>query len=240
MSGFKDRIKIIFSEDGIELDDLACDRFESYYQMLIEKNKVMNLTAITDRRDVMVKHFLDSCILGKYFSLNTDMRIADIGCGAGFPGLALKIAFPYLNITLVDSLKKRLDFLDDVILALKLEGVVTVHSRAEDFSHKKDYRESYDLVLSRAVANLSTLYEYCLPAVKVGGSFIAYKSADIENEINASKKSLKLLGGNLQTVHKFSFYSDEEIFRSFVIIMKEKATPGKYPRKAGTPARFPL
>lgn len=228
----------IFNNFGLTIDEDKCNKLITYYELLVEKNKVMNLTSITEVNEVFIKHFLDSCSLSLYFDLTGSLKVADMGTGAGFPGIPLKILFPLLDITLVDSLQKRLLFLDDVIERLELSEIRTAHFRAEDFSREKDHRESYDLCVSRAVARLSVLSEYCLPCVRTGGHFISYKSADIEQELEESKNSLKLLGGSLQAVEKFSLTDD--IGRSFVIIEKTKNTPLKYPRKAGTPSRAPL
>lgn len=210
-----------------------------YYEMLVEKNKVMNLTAITEFEDVLEKHFLDSIAIVRYVDLTGDLSLIDLGTGAGFPGMPLKIMFPNLKITLADSLNKRILFLNEVIDVLELEGVTTVHGRAEDLAANVHYREQYDLCVSRAVANLSTLSEYCLPFVKVGGSFISYKSGEIEEELTAAKKAIFLLGGKTKEVIPFQL-DGTDISRSFVVIGKEKKTPKTYPRKSGTPSKKPL
>lgn len=210
-----------------------------YYEMLVEKNKVMNLTAITEFEDVLEKHFLDSIAIARYVDLTGDLSLIDLGTGAGFPGMPLKIMFPNLKITLADSLNKRILFLNEVIDVLELEGVTTVHGRAEDLAANVHYREQYDLCVSRAVANLSTLLEYCLPFVKVGGSFISYKSGEIEEELTAAKKAIFLLGGKTKEVIPFQL-DGTDISRSFVVIGKEKKTPKTYPRKSGTPSKKPL
>ncbi len=209
-----------------------------FYEMLIEKNKVMNLTAITDFEDVVIKHFCDSVALSKYVDLNMKISVADLGTGAGFPGVPLKICFPELDVTLIDSLNKRMKFLDEVIDELALENIRTVHSRAEDISHKADHREKYDICVSRAVANLSTLSEYCLPLVKPDGKFISYKSGDVDEEASGAKNAVKILGGEITSIEKFDLYDD--ISRSFVFVSKIKPTPKKYPRKAGTPSKEPI
>lgn len=211
----------------------------TYYEMLIEKNKVMNLTAITEFEDVLEKHFLDSISVSRYVDFTAELSIIDLGTGAGFPGMPLKIMFPNLSITFADSLNKRILFLNEVIDALKLEGVQTVHSRAEDLAVDCNYREQYDYCLSRAVANLSTLSEYCLPFVKLGGTFISYKSGEIDEELSAAKKAIHLLGGQVKDV--ISFQLDGTDFgRSFVMIQKDKKTPKAYPRKSGMPSKKPL
>lgn len=222
---------------GIELSDEQLEQFLTYYEMLIEKNKVMNLTAITDFDEVLEKHFEDSLSLIQAVDLEKSQTVIDLGTGAGFPGIPLKIAFPNLQITLVDSLNKRILFLDDVIRELGLVGIDTVHGRAEDLAKNSDYREKFDLCVSRAVANLSTLSEYCLPFVKIGGKFISYKAGECDEEVAASKSSVFLLGGKISDIKKFEL---GESGRAFVIIDKVSGTPKKYPRKAGTPSKDPL
>lgn len=222
---------------GIELSDEQLEQFLTYYEMLIEKNKVMNLTAITDFDEVLEKHFEDSLSLIQAVDLEKSQTVMDLGTGAGFPGIPLKIAFPNLQITLADSLNKRILFLDDVIRELGLTGIDTVHGRAEDLAKNSDYREKFDLCVSRAVANLSTLSEYCLPFVKIGGKFISYKAGECDEEVAASKSSIFLLGGKISDIKKFEL---GESGRAFVIIDKVSGTPKKYPRKAGTPSKDPL
>lgn len=222
---------------GIELLDEQLEQFLTYYEMLIEKNKVMNLTAITDFDEVLEKHFEDSLSLIQAVDLEKSQTVMDLGTGAGFPGIPLKIAFPNLQITLADSLNKRILFLDDVIRELGLVGIDTVHGRAEDLAKNSDYREKFDLCVSRAVANLSTLSEYCLPFVKIGGKFISYKAGECDEEVAASKSSIFLLGGKISDIKKFEL---GESGRAFVIIDKVSGTPKKYPRKAGTPSKDPL
>lgn len=222
---------------GIELSDEQLEQFLTYYEMLIEKNKVMNLTAITDFDEVLEKHFEDSLSLIQAVDLEKSQTVIDLGTGAGFPGIPLKIAFPNLQITLADALNKRILFLDDVIRELGLVGIDTVHGRAEDLAKNSDYREKFDLCVSRAVANLSTLSEYCLPFVKIGGKFISYKAGECDEEVAASKSSVFLLGGKISDIKKFEL---GESGRAFVIIDKVSGTPKKYPRKAGTPSKDPL
>ena len=222
---------------SIELSDKQLEQFRMYYEMLVEKNKVMNLTAITEWDEVLEKHFLDSISLIRAIDLKDALTVMDMGTGAGFPGIPLKIAFPNLKVTLADSLNKRVLFLQEVIDALGLQDIEAIHGRAEDLARDKKYRERYDLSVSRAVANLSTLTEYCLPFVKLGGQFISYKSGDCEEEVAASKSAVFLLGGKIKEVVKFEL---GESGRSFIIIDKVKGTPKTYPRKAGTPSKKPL
>ncbi len=224
---------------GIELTQKQLDQFKTYYEMLIEKNKVMNLTAITEWEEVIDKHFIDSISLVKATDLSGDKRILDLGCGAGFPGIPLKIAFPNLKITLLDSLNKRINFLKDVIAELGLEEVEALHGRAEDYARKPEYREQYDYCVSRAVANLTSLSEYCIPYVKEDGYFISYKSGKVKEEVKEVKKALFLLGGKLEDMVSFTL-PETDMERDFVIIKKEKKTPKKYPRKAGIPTKEPL
>lgn len=224
---------------GIELSDLQLEQFDTYYEMLVEKNKVMNLTAITELEEVVQKHFLDSISLIKVEKLNQDISIIDLGTGAGFPGIPLKIAFPELEICLADSLNKRVLFLNEVIEELELKKISAVHGRAEELARQKGYREQFDLCVSRAVANLSTLSEYCLPFVKVGGKFISYKANEVEEEAKQAEHALEVLGGACVDIQKFQL-PDSEMNRAFVIIEKKKKTPATYPRKAGTPSKKPL
>ena len=232
---------------GIELSDEQINKFQKYYEMLIETNKVMNLTAITGKEEVILKHFVDSISIVKVLpdmikyidSDNISIKILDLGTGAGFPGIPLKIVFPAIDIVLLDSLNKRINFLNSVIDELKLLGINAIHGRAEEMARNKEYREKFDLCVSRAVANLSTLSEYCLPFIKVNGKFISYKASEIEEEVDNAGNALKILGGNLTTVKKI-ILPESDIERSFVIIDKVKNTPKTYPRKAGTASRNPL
>lgn len=223
----------------VKLSNGQVDQFNRYYELLVKKNEVMNLTAITDYHEVCLKHFADSISLSQYYDMSSVDSLIDVGTGAGFPGIPLKILFPYLNVTLLDSLNKRLLFLEDVIDELDLDNIKTVHSRAEEAGRMKNLREHYDLCVSRAVANLSTLSEYCLPLVKVGGIFISYKAGEVEDEINSAKHAIKKLGGKIKSVEEFSL-PDSDISRSFVIIEKVNETSNLYPRKPGTPNKKPL
>ena len=224
---------------NIALSDKQVEQFLKYYELLVEWNSFMNLTAITDFDEVCKKHFVDSVSLIKAMDLTKEMSVIDIGTGAGFPGIPLKIVFPNLKITLLDSLNKRIKFLDTVIEELALANINTLHGRAEDFAKPGKLRETYDLCVSRAVANLSTLSEYCLPYVKVGGFFISYKSEKIEEESEAAKKAISILGGKVKDQVAFHL-PDSDIYRNLYMIEKVKETNKKYPRKAGFPSKEPL
>lgn len=227
------------NELGISLTDKQKGQFKQFYEILIEWNKVMNLTGITEYEEVNEKHFVDSLSIVKAIDINKVDTVLDVGTGAGFPGIPLKIAFPHLKIVLLDSLNKRIKFLNEVITELGLLDIKTIHGRAEDFAKKPEYREKFDLTVSRAVANLSTLSEYCLPYVKVGGLFIPYKSGEIDEEMEQSKHAIHLLGAKKDEIIKFQL-PGTEIGRSFIKIVKTQNTSKKYPRKAGLPAKEPL
>ena len=227
------------AELEITLNAKQIEQFLTYYELLVEWNKVMNLTAITEYEEVITKHFLDSVASVKVCDYSKPMKILDLGTGAGFPGIPLKIAFPDQEIVLLDSLNKRVKFLNTVIETLGLTGICAIHGRAEEYAKNKAYREKYDLCVSRAVSGLATLSEYCLPYVKVGGLFVSYKSGSVKEEAEAAEKAVKILGGKIRDIQYFDL-PGSEISRSLVIIEKVKNTPGKYPRKAGTPLREPL
>ncbi len=226
-------------ELNIALDSKKRMQFQKYFELLVEWNKVMNLTGITEYEEVNEKHFVDSLSIVKSIDMTKVNSVIDVGTGAGFPGIPLKIVFPNLQITLLDSLNKRIKFLNTVIQELDLKNVETVHGRAEDIAKKKEYRETYDLCASRAVANLSTLTEYCLPFIHIGGYFISYKSGEIEKELKDSARAVKILGGKVEDVIKFSL-PGTDIKRSFIKIKKVEVTPKKYPRKAGLPSKEPI
>lgn len=226
-------------ELSLILDLKQQQQFDRYYRILVEWNEFMNLTGITEYEEVIEKHFIDSLSIIKAVNIDNVEAVIDIGTGAGFPGIPLKIAFPHLKVTLLDSLNKRIKFLNEVIQQLELENIVSIHGRAEDYAKQKEYREQYDLCVSRAVANLSTLSEYCLPYVKVNGLFVSYKSGDIEEELNNSKNAVRILGGEIKDVIKFQL-PGTNIGRSFVKIEKIKQISKKYPRKAGLPTKKPL
>lgn len=226
-------------ELNIELSEMQHNQLYRYYELLVEWNKVMNLTGITEYNEVVEKHFVDSLSIVKAVDMSKYHKLIDLGTGAGFPGVPLKIAFPELDVVLMDSLNKRIKFLEEVIEKLDLKNITAVHARAEEGARKKEYREQFDICVSRAVANLSSLAEYCIPFVKQKGVFISYKSMKIDEEIKNAEKAFLLLGGKIKKVEEFML-PDTEIGRSFVVIEKVKSTPGKYPRKAGLPTKEPL
>ena len=224
---------------GITLNERQKQQFDKYYEMLVEWNKVMNLTGITEHDEVNLKHFTDSLTIARTQEMQKVQSVIDIGTGAGFPGIPLKIAFPHLKVVLLDSLNKRIKFLDAVIEELGLENISTIHGRAEDFAKPGLKREIYDLCVSRAVANLGTLSEYCLPYVKIGGEFIPYKSGEVADELQDAKSAVFLLGGKVESCENFDL-PGSDIHRSLVRIKKVGGCPKKYPRKAGMPSKVPL
>ena len=231
------------SQMEIELNDYQIEQFINYYSILIEWNRVMNLTAITEYEEVVNKHFIDSLSLIKTIDKKTfrsgSISVIDIGTGAGFPGIPLKIAFPEIKITLLDSLNKRIKFLNEVVEEIGLKEVQTLHGRAEDYARKHEYREKYDLCVSRAVANLAILSEYALPYVKKSGYFISYKSEKISEEECAAQKAIKMLGGKVASQVEF-LLPHSDIYRNLFVIQKIAPTPKKYPRRAGLPSKEPL
>ena len=227
------------NELKLNISDLQMEQFLKYYEFLVEKNKVMNLTGITDFDEVITKHFVDSLSIVKIYDLQNVGTLIDVGTGAGFPGLPIKIMFPDIKVTLMDSLNKRINFLRETSDMLSLTGMEFIHGRAEDIAREKNHREMYDLCVSRAVANLSTLSEYCLPFVKVGGSFICYKAGNSEKEIENAQKAVKELSGVIKEKADFNLpFSDNS--RTLLNIYKEKNISNRFPRKPGIPAKNPL
>ncbi|MCX7843340.1 MAG: 16S rRNA (guanine(527)-N(7))-methyltransferase RsmG [Clostridia bacterium] len=224
-------------ELGLSLNDIQVEKFLKYMAILKEWNEKMNLTAIEDDHDVVIKHFIDSLSILPYME-NKDDRLVDIGTGAGFPGIPVKIVYDSINVTLLDSLDKRIKFLNEVISAIELKGIFAYHGRAEEYGAKQEFRENFDIATARAVANLPVLLEYCLPFVKTGGYFIAMKGSNLE-EVHNSQKALKELGGEIQSIKELNLpFSD--IKRNIIIIKKLRQTPTRYPRKAGKPSKEPL
>lgn len=226
------------SKINLEISDKQIDQFMRYYELLLEWNSVMNLTAITEFEDVISKHFIDSISITNILNIS-NQKIIDIGTGAGFPGIPLKIMFPEIEITLLDSLNKRVNFLNHIIDELSLDKIEAIHGRAEDIAHNEDYRENYDIALSRAVARLPILLEYCIPFVKENGYFISYKSENVDEEIELSKKALETLASEFIDSKKYKL-KDSENERYLVMIRKNDKISKKYPRKAGLPAKRPL
>lgn len=238
------KLKTFCNENNYPISEKQLAQFETYYEMLIEKNKVMNLTAITEKEDVVLKHFIDS--VSMVFSVtkvdglkDKKLKLIDVGTGAGFPGIPLKILFPDLDVVLLDSLNKRVNFLNEVILSLGLKDIKAIHSRAEEGGRNKELRDHFDIAVSRAVANLPVLLEYTLPFVKKGGYFISYKSGEVEEEIANSSHALKCLSGKIVEDSRITL-PDSNIKRSFIVVKKEAPTPKAYPRKAGTAKKEPL
>ncbi|MFC7370802.1 16S rRNA (guanine(527)-N(7))-methyltransferase RsmG [Fictibacillus iocasae] len=227
------------AEKGIQLSDHQMNQFQQYYETLVEWNEKMNLTAITDKEEVYLKHFFDSVSAAFYFDFTKVKSVCDVGAGAGFPSIPIKICFPHLEVSIVDSLNKRISFLEHLASELGLENCHFYHDRAETFGQKAEIRESYDLVTARAVARLSVLSELCLPLVKKGGHFVAMKGSALPEELKNGEKALKTLGGKVEDLHAFTL-PIEESERYIVTIKKESTTPKKYPRKPGTPNRSPL
>ncbi|RCX16142.1 16S rRNA m(7)G-527 methyltransferase [Anaerobacterium chartisolvens] len=224
-------------EYGISLNCIQVQKFFKYKDVLIEWNKKINLTAIEEDKDVIIKHYIDSLSIISHLE-NISLNLIDIGTGAGFPGIPLKIACSSLNIVLLDSLEKRVKFLNQAVNDLELKGITAVHGRAEDFGLKKEYREKFDVAVARAVASLPVLLEYCMPFIKTGGRFIAMKGSSIE-ELGASEKALRVLGGEIEKIESITLpFSD--IKRNIVLIKKLRQTPTTYPRKAGKPSKEPL
>lgn len=227
------------SKMDFAIDEEKINQLNKYYEMLVEKNKVMNLTAITEYDEVVIKHFVDSLAITKVYNMIPVNNVIDIGTGAGFPGMVLKIFYPDIQFTLLDSLNKRVGFLKEVAEELSLNKIDAVHGRAEDYARQANHRENYDLCVSRAVANLSTLAEYSLPFVKKGGYFVAYKAEDCLYEVKSAEKAISMLGGKIEDTVMYKI-PNSDITRAFVIIKKVNNISNKYPRKAGLPAKEPL
>lgn len=226
-------------ELGLTISETQKKQFLDFYEFLVEKNKVMNLTGITEFQEVLVKHFLDSLMVAKVIDMGNVKSMMDVGTGAGFPGVPVEIMFPDIKSVLLDSLNKRVKFLEETFGILKLTNISAIHGRAEEFAKNKQYREQFDLCVSRAVSNLATLAEYCLPYVKKGGVFVSYKSGKVQEEVDEAAKAISVLGGQVKDVMYFSL-PGSDIERSLVVIEKVRNTPGKYPRKAGTPLKEPI
>lgn len=234
---FKNILKKSAESINIELNDVQIEKFYRYMDLLLEWNEKINLTAITDCKEIILKHFIDSLTIEKYIDKNS--YLVDVGTGAGFPGIPLKILREDINIVLLDSLNKRVNFLNEVCNNLELKNIETVHARVEEFAKNKKYREKFDVVTSRAVANLSILSEYMLPLAKKSGLCVCMKGKEIEEELNNAKNAIKVLGGTLKERKEF-YLDDNQISRNIIILKKIKETPSKYPRKAGTPSKEPL
>lgn len=236
-NNFYDKLRKLLNEINVDITENQISKFYEYMNLLLEWNEKINLTAITKQDEIILKHFVDCLTIQKYIVKNK--KIVDIGTGAGFPGIPLAIMNESNNFVLVDSLNKRINFLNDVKAKIKLENMEAIHSRAEEFCQNKKYREKFDIAVSRAVANLSVLAEYLLPAVKVGGQVICMKGSQVEEELNDAKFALKELGGKIKSVDEFCL-PGTDMKRNVIIVEKIKETPKKYPRKAGTPAKQPL
>ena len=234
-----EQFKQTLSDKGIHLTDEQMNQFARYHDILVEWNEKMNLTAITDRDEVYLKHFYDSLTAAFYMDFSKEISICDVGAGAGFPGIPLKIVYPHLRLTIVDSLKKRITFLDHLTSELNLQGVECIHARAETIGRDPQKRARYDVVTARAVAKLTVLSELCLPMCKEGGIFLALKGTKGSKEVKDAHKAIDLLGGAPPLVHSFVL-PEEDSERSIIIIKKEQRTPKKYPRKPGIPAKTPI
>ena len=239
---YNDMVKYLSESNILDVDisDEKKEKLYKFYEILVEKNKFMNLTSITEIKEFTYKHFIDSIALEKIVKDldSNNYNIADLGTGAGFPGIPLAIVYPNLNLTLIDSLNKRIKFIKETCDVLDIKNINAIHSRAEDIDRNKDYREKFDICVSRAVANLASLSEYCLPLVKVGGSFVSYKSKGYEAEIAEAQKAIKVLGGETGNIEKFELGEYGE--RILLDIKKIKSTPNKYPRKSGLPTKEPI
>lgn len=234
---FDKEIERYLKKININIQKEQKEKLNQFMKLLIEKNKELNLTAITQEKDIILKHFIDSIIILKYINLSD--RIVDIGTGAGFPGIPLKIVMKENEFTLVDSLNKRINFINEVIENLCLKGIEAIHVRAEELGQDKKYREMFDIATSRAVSKLNVLAEYMLPLVKINGKCVCMKGPNIEDELEEAKKAIEILGGKIEKIEKF-FLPESDISRTIIVIKKVKKTDKKYPRKAGTPSTKPL
>lgn len=234
-----ENFRAALKEQGMDLTEQQMEQFALYFQTLVEWNEKMNLTALTAEEDVYLKHFYDSVSAAFYYDFSRGGQICDVGAGAGFPSIPLKICYPQLKVTIVDSLKKRIGFLNHLATRLGLEDVAFYHDRAENFGKNIAFREKYDIVTARAVARMSVLSELCLPLAKKDGVFIAMKGAQAEGELDTASSALEILGGETESIHTFAL-PREESERSVILIRKKRKTPKKYPRKAGTPNKEPL
>lgn len=235
----EEQFLLALEQKGITLNPQQVKQFELYFETLVEWNEKINLTALTEKKDVYLKHFYDSITSAFYYDFTKNLLICDVGAGAGFPSIPLKICFPHLKVTIVDSLKKRIGFLNHLADVLNLKDVAFYHERAENFGKNRQMRESFDVVMARAVARMSVLSELCIPLVKKNGVFIAMKGAQANEEVQVARKAIRLLGGELKEIETFTL-PEEESERSIIIIEKNGKTAKKYPRKPGTPGRDPL
>ncbi|MFC0525957.1 16S rRNA (guanine(527)-N(7))-methyltransferase RsmG [Pontibacillus salicampi] len=235
----KEAFRKALQEQGIELTDEQMEQFDTYFHTLVEWNEKMNLTAITEEEEVYLKHFYDSITAAFYKDFNQELTICDVGAGAGFPSIPLKIVFPSLKVTIVDSLKKRITFLNHLATQLGLTDVAFYHDRAENFGKNEKFREQYDVVTARAVARMSVLSELCLPLTKKGGTFLVMKAAKFQEEMEDAAFAIQFLGGEVQNLHTFHL-PQEDSERNIAIVEKRRKTPKKYPRKAGTPNKDPI
>lgn len=237
MEEFKQNMKQYSKKIGIVLEEEQIEQFYQYEKLLLIWNEKINLTAITKPEEIILKHFIDSMTIAKYIGANK--KLIDVGTGAGFPGIPLKIIRKDIQITLLDSLNKRVQFLNEIIKQLKLEEIETVHGRVEEFGKNKKYREMFDYATSRAVANLTTLSEYLLPLVKIEGKCICMKGSTVKEEIDQSQKAIAILGGKIEEIEAFQL-PESDIDRHIILLRKIKQTPAKYPRKPGTPSKEPI
>jgi 16S rRNA (guanine527-N7)-methyltransferase len=227
------------NNESLEFNEDKYDKFIKYKELIKEWNEKINLTAITEDSEIIQKHFIDSIKVFKFKELKNARKVIDIGTGGGFPGIPMKIINPSSKIVLLDSLNKRINFLNEVIKELQLKDIETIHGRAEDFAQENKYREKFDVAISRAVANLTVLSEFCLPYVKIGGYFVAMKGPAIDEEMKEAKNAIKILGGTVEEIVKVDI-EGSDLNHNLVIIRKLKETPKKYPRKAGMVTKNPL